>query len=103
MGLPLLMVSADEIVWALLRAGFVVREPAAGAELRLEKGLRRVTVASVPALTPEALRGILSDAAISYSELLELLGEAPTAPISSSQLRFLLDHPSGRRLVDSIE
>lgn len=79
LGLPVIAVSADEVIWALLHAGFEIRERREGV-LVLASGWHVVEVPAMARLLPGDLFGILSQAGLSYSELLERLAEAPTQP-----------------------
>ena len=79
MTLPILAVSAEEVVWALARAGFAIVDRPSGV-IVLERGRRVVTVPMLPLLAPEAVLVLLRAAGMSYSELVELLAEAPTVP-----------------------
>lgn len=85
--LPVLAVSADEVVWALLRAGFSIVDRAGGM-IVLERGLRTVTVPATPLLPREALLVLLRDAGIAYMQFVELLAEAPTEPEARSRVRL---------------
>jgi len=78
-GLPVIAVSADEVVWALLRAGFDVRERMGGAIL-LGNGWRAVEVPAVARLLPAELFAVLRQAGISYNDFVEHLVDAPTEP-----------------------
>lgn len=78
-GLPVLALSADEILWALLRLGFNVVERDE-TRVVLASHHRKVELPLVATLAPEILMGLLRAAGLSYSELLDLLGEAPTHP-----------------------
>jgi len=82
-GLPVLALSADEVLWALLRAGFLVSQRTA-EQIIVERSLRVVVVPVERSLSPEALSTLLREAGITYSDLLELVGEAPTTPASPS-------------------
>lgn len=86
MGLPVLALSADEIMWALLRSGFVIVK-ATSAAIVLERRHRLVSVPLGP-LESEHVMAVLRDAGVSYSELLDLLGEAPTEPGLTSGVRL---------------
>lgn len=86
MGLPVLALSADEMLWALLRSGFAIVK-ATPAAVVLERSHRQVSVPLGP-LDVEHVVTILRDAGVSYSELLDLLGEAPTAPDLTSGVRL---------------
>ncbi|HEY8079280.1 MAG TPA: hypothetical protein VIF62_34345 [Labilithrix sp.] len=79
MGLPVIAVSADEVVWALLRAGFDVRDRVDGA-IVLANGWRDVHVPAVVTLVPSELLGVLRQAGISYNDFVEHLVDAPTEP-----------------------
>jgi hypothetical protein len=75
---PVLACSPDEVVWTLLRAGFIVVQRATAAVI-LERGLRVVAVPTMTTMiAPEALVVMLRDAGLAYSRFLELVGEAPT-------------------------
>ena len=86
MGLPVLALSADEILWALLRSGFVIVK-ATSDTILLERGHRQVSVPLGPLEVEDAM-AVLHDAGVAYSELLDLLGEAPTAPGFTSGVRL---------------
>ncbi len=79
LGLPVIAVSADEVVWALLRAGFEIRERCGGVVL-LANGWRIVEVPAVPVLEPPQLLAVLRQTGISYSDFVEHLVDAPTEP-----------------------
>lgn len=86
MGLPVLALSADEMVWAFLQTGFVIVKATPGVVV-LERSHRLVTIPR-GALQVEQVMAVLRDAGLSYSELLDLLGEAPTASALSSGVRL---------------
>ena len=87
MGLPVIAVSADEVVWALLRAGFDVRDRTGGA-IVLGNGWRAVEVPAVRQLIPAELLAVLRQAGISYNDFVEHLVDAPTQPDDkASQVR----------------
>lgn len=77
--LPLVAVSSAECVDALASAGFAV---SARSEVvtHLTKHGRTVVVRTADMLAPEELLAVLRDAALAYSDFLDLLSEAPTDP-----------------------
>lgn len=79
MGLPVIAVSADEIVWALLRAGFEIRDRRADLILLARDG-RVVEVPASPSLVAAELLHVLRHAGISYGEFIERLAEEKTQP-----------------------
>jgi hypothetical protein len=78
-GLPVIAVSTDEVVWALLRTGFEIRDRSGGLIL-LDDGWRLVEVPVVTSLVPPELLGVLRQAGISYCDFIEHLADAPTEP-----------------------
>jgi hypothetical protein len=77
--LPVIALSADEVVWGLLRAGFEIRDRSDGL-IVLGKGWRVVEVRAALALVPAELFATLRQAGISYSDFLEHLVDAPSEP-----------------------
>jgi hypothetical protein len=87
MALPVLAVSADEVVWALVRAGFYIVERPVSVVV-LERGLRTVTVPAAAVLSREALLVLLRDAGIPYTHFVELLAEPCKEPEARSRVRL---------------
>jgi hypothetical protein len=77
--LPLVAVSTDECVEALVRAGFAVTSRRDGSAA-LQKERRTVRVPDGGILPPEALTEILRASGIAYSDFLDLLSDCPTEP-----------------------
>ena len=67
------------MVWALTRAGFAIVDRPEGVVI-LERGMRLVTVPTLPLLAREAMLVLLRAAGVSYAELVGFLAEAPTTP-----------------------
>lgn len=74
------MLSGADVVWGLMRAGFAIVDRPAGVVV-LERGVRLVTVPTLPLLAREAMGVLLRAAGITYMELVEHLAEAPTTPV----------------------
>lgn len=73
------MLSGADVVWGLMRAGFTIVDQPGGVVV-LERGVRLVTVPTLPLLAREAMGVLLRAAGISYAELVALVAEAPTTP-----------------------
>jgi hypothetical protein len=76
-GLPVIACTADEVLWALLRAGFELHERR-GPVMILRQGARIVELPTVTALVPAELFSVLRQAGLSYNDLIELIADAPT-------------------------
>lgn len=97
MGVPVIFATADEVVWALLRAGFAVRERTAATVLLANCD----RIAEVPVghmIAPQQLLSILRHAGISYTDFVELIADDDTDPGEStaSQARRKSLAPSER-------
>lgn len=75
MSLPLVALTGDEVAFALLRSGFVLRARDEEA-MHLEKGLRHVAVPATATMPPDTLLALLREAGVSYVELIETLDAA---------------------------
>ena len=76
---PTAMLSGADVVWGLMRAGFTIVDQPGGVVV-LERGMRLVTVPTLPLLAREAMSVLLHAAGITYGELAALVAEAPTTP-----------------------
>ena len=72
MALPLAL-SGEEVAFALLRRGFVLRARD-DESMIVQKGLRRVVIPDTPKIEPEVLIAILREASVAWTDLLETLG-----------------------------
>jgi hypothetical protein len=79
MVIPLVAVSTEECVEALVRAGFALTSRVNG-NAALEKERRVVQVPDAGILSPEDLTEVLRASGIAYSDFLDLLSECPTEP-----------------------
>lgn len=77
--MPLVAVSSAECVDALLLAEFAVHLRTDETTL-LVRGGRAVSVRTAAMLGPDELLGLLREAGLAYSDFLDLLSDAPTAP-----------------------
>jgi hypothetical protein len=73
--IPMLAISSDECVRALMLAGFCVSERRRGRTV-LECGYRRVEVPHAMVLTHPALEGVLRAAGVAATDFLDLLSRA---------------------------
>ena len=93
MGLPALAVSSAEVVTALQRGGFLTRR-GLGCTV-LERAHRVVVVPDARTLAPEVFSAALRAAAVTYTEFLDLLSEAPTEPARSAVRICIADDDDG--------
>lgn len=90
--IPLVAVSGAECVDALLVAGFVVRSHTRVDDVlmtTLEDERHIVVVPDVDMVRPDDLVVLLRTAGVAYSDFLDYLSEAPTAPDPLGQTRRL--------------
>jgi hypothetical protein len=88
-GLPVLAVSGDEVIDALLRAGFRKLRKEADGHAVIAIGYRSATAAQDGLLAPSELRLVLREAGLSYSDFLELVADVePSGRPNESYVRL---------------
>ncbi len=93
MNLPVLALSGEELLLALLRAGYRLRSRTDGTMV-LERGYRRVAIPEQQQLLPQDVMAMLREAGITYLEFLELL-EAATRHGTPTGTLDMLDMEEG--------